>query len=153
MTDNDIIQSPRIAALRQELESGNSPALDAFWREVAEKGAPLFEPIEGDEQHVLVTFVWRGNEETRNVVVIGGLAGWDNFKDQQMTRLLESDVWYRTYCGDRTLRTTYWLAVNDSLEPLNRENRLKRSADWRHDPLNPHTFLFPKDEEDPEDRE
>ena len=74
MTDNDIIQSPRIAALRQELEAGNSPALDAFWREVAEKDAPLFEPVEGNEQQMLVTFLWRGDEETRNVVVIGGLA-------------------------------------------------------------------------------
>src|SRR5579859_6111348 len=152
MTDNDIIQSPRIAALRQELEAGNSPALDAFWREVAEKGAPLFEPVEGDEQQMLVTFLWRGDEETHNVVILGGLAGWDDFKNQQMTRLLKSDLWYRTYRGDRTLRTTYRLSVNDSFEPLTEENWLEREAGWRHDPLNPRTFLFPKDEEDPNDR-
>ena len=153
MTDNDTIQSLRIAALRQELEAGNGTALEAFWQEVAEKGAPLFEPVEGDEQQMLVTFLWRGDQETRNVVVIGGLAGWDDFKEQQMTRLLESDVWYRTYRGDRTLRTTYRLSVNDSFEPLTEENWLERSASWRHDPLNPRTFLFPKDEEDPNDRE
>ena len=153
MSDNATIQSPRIATLQRELEAGNSSAIDAFWQEVAVNGAPLFEPIEGDEQQMLVTFLWRGDEETRNVVVIGGLAGWDDFKEQQMTRLLESNVWYRTYRGDRTLRTTYRLGVNDSLEPLNRENWLERSASWRHDPLNPRTFLFPKDEEDPDDRE
>src|SRR5690349_4857173 len=131
MTDNDTIQSPRIAALQQELEAGNTSALDAFWREVAKKGAPLFEPVEGDEQQMLVTFLWRGDEETRNVVVIGGLAGWDDFKEQQMTRLPESDVWYRTYRGDRTLRTAYRLSVNDSFEPMTEENWLERWASWQ----------------------
>ena len=152
MTDNDTPQSPRIAALRQELEVGNTAALAAFWQEIAEKGAPLFEPVEGDEQQMLVTFLWRGDEETRNVVVIGGLAGWDDFKEQQMTHLPESDVWYRTYRGDKTLRTVYRLGINDSLEPLDSGNWLERSAGWRHDPLNPRTFFFPKDEEDPDDR-
>lgn len=153
MTENDTIQSPRIAALRQELEAGNTSALDAFWQEIAEKGAPLFEPVEGDEEQTLVTFLWHGDADTRNVVIVGGLAGWDDFKEQQMTRLLESDVWYRTYRGDRTLRTAYSLGVNDSLVPVTRENWLERSASWRHDPLNPRTFLFPKDEEDPDDKE
>ncbi len=62
MTENDTIQSPRITALRQELEARNSSALNAFWQEVTEKGAPLFEPVEGDEQQILVTFLWRGDE-------------------------------------------------------------------------------------------
>jgi hypothetical protein len=53
MAENDTLQSPRIVALERELEAGNSAALDAFWQEVAEKGTPLFEPIEGDEQYVL----------------------------------------------------------------------------------------------------
>ncbi len=153
MIENNTFQSPRVAALQQELEAGNSSAIDTFWQEIMENGSPLIEPIEGDDQYVLATFLWRGNEETRNVVVVGGLAGWDDFKQQQMTRLLESDVWYRTYRGHRTLRTTYRLGVNDSLEPVNEGNWQERSAGWQHDPLNPRTFFFPKDEEIPDDRE
>ncbi len=153
MAENDSLQSLRIAALQRELEAGNAQALDAFWQEVAEKGAPLFEPIEGDDQYVLVTFLWRGNEETRNVVVIGGLAGWDDFKEQQMTRLLATDVWYRTYRGQRELRTTYRLGINDSLEPLHKEKLRERLAGWQCDPLNPRTFLYPADKEIPGDRD
>lgn len=139
--------SPRITSLRHDLESGKRGALDAFWREIEEKGAPLFESIEGDHEHVFVTFVWRGGEETRNVVVLGGLAGWENLERQQMQRLLDTNVWYKTYIGDVGLRTTYWLAENDSLEPVTRENWEARQANWQHDPLNPRTFLFPRDEE------
>ena len=53
MAEKDTLQSPHIVALQRELEAGNSTALDAFWQEVAEKGTPLFEPIEGDEQYAL----------------------------------------------------------------------------------------------------
>src|SRR5262245_27718029 len=67
--------SPRLAALRAELEAGNRPALDAFWREIVARGAPLIEPIDGDKEHVLLTFLWRARGETRNVLLIGGPVG------------------------------------------------------------------------------
>jgi len=38
-------------------------ALTTFWREVEAEGAPLVEPIEGDERHVLLTFLWRDDGE------------------------------------------------------------------------------------------
>ena len=39
--------SPRIALLEQALLAKNAAMLDTFWQEVAERGAPLIEPIEG----------------------------------------------------------------------------------------------------------
>lgn len=62
-------QSPRLAALAAQLAKGNSAAADKFWREVAEQGTPLVEPIEGDQEHVLVTFLFRGGEDVRNVMI------------------------------------------------------------------------------------
>ncbi len=146
------LQSPRIRALRRELEAGDRGALAAFWREVEKKGAPLVEPIEDDERHVLVTFLWRGSEETRNVVVLGGLADEDDL-EQRMERMAGSDLWYKTYRGDVGTRMTYQLAENDSLEPVTKENWRSRSVGWRSDPLNPRTFYFPRDEEQPGDRD
>ena len=60
-----VIDSPRLAALAGTLAQGGST--DAFWREVAERGAPLVEPV--DAAHDRVTFLWRGAE--RNVRLFG----------------------------------------------------------------------------------
>ncbi len=117
------------------------------------RGAPLIESIEGDHEHMLVTFLWRGSDETRSVVVLGGLAGWENLEQQQMERLLDTDVWHKTYVGDVGMRTTYRLAENDSLEPVTHENWDARQAGWQRDPLNPRTFLYPQDEELPGDKD
>jgi hypothetical protein len=42
-----------------------------------------------------VTFLWQGNDQTRNVAIFDGVAGFDA-KDQ-MLHLDRSDVWYKTY--------------------------------------------------------
>ncbi len=62
--------SPRIAALRKEIENGNSGAVAAFWRDIEKQGAPMVEPMEGNTADNLVTFVWRAATETRNVLVV-----------------------------------------------------------------------------------
>lgn len=45
---------------------------------------------------MLLTFLWRAKEDIRNVVVVGGVAGYD-FTENQMSHLRETDLWYRTY--------------------------------------------------------
>lgn len=52
--------SPHIASLEQALASGESAALAAFWQEISEHGAPLIEPIEADDTHSFLPFLWRG---------------------------------------------------------------------------------------------
>ncbi len=71
------------------------------------------ESIEGDDEHSLVTFVWRDRGGTQNIVVFAGPAGWDHPKDNQMMRLLDTDLWYRTYQVRADLRTIYLLSPND----------------------------------------
>jgi len=61
--------SPKLIALQKELRVGNRAALEDFWKEVVKQRAPVVEPVQGDSQYVLVTFLWRDKEETRNVVV------------------------------------------------------------------------------------
>ncbi len=52
----DSLSSPRLAALERELQAGNRSALESFWREVAEKGSPLIEPVKESKQYVLAAF-------------------------------------------------------------------------------------------------
>lgn len=145
--------SPRIATLRGNVENGHVEALQDFWSEISRDGAPLVEAIEGDEQHVLVTFLWRMTEDIRNVVVIGGPAGWGDFAKNQLTRLRDTDLWFKTYRARPDMRTTYRLSPNDSL--LNREDVEddqaweQRAATFQPDPLNPRRYVFPRNEKDP----
>lgn len=149
MTDKKEYTSPRIASLKEALSSGNNAALESFWQEIAEHGAPLMEPIEDDSEHYLVTFLWRDQGDTQNVVVFSGPAGYTYPAKNQMQRLLESDLWYRTYRVRSNLRQTYMLSHNDSLTDL----------DWKADlgtrlvadPLSQKHFVFPKDEDIPDD--
>ena len=130
--------SPRLAALRKDLEAGSRSALEQFWQEAARQGTPLVEPIQDDERNVLVTFLWRAKEETRNILVFPELGG-GNIAKNQMTRLMDTDLWFKTYRLPRDARFTYSLSPNDSLVPLEdveEKDIEKRVATFRIDPLN-----------------
>src|ERR1700733_7357609 len=99
--------SSQIIQLQNDLEGGDTSALASFWQSV---NSPIVESLPEDESHVLVTFVWRGNEETQNVVVFGGLSHLESIEHHQMTRLLETDLWYKTYKVWSDVRTTYQLS-------------------------------------------
>ena len=135
------VSSPRVRALQKQLEKRAPAAVARFWEEVRKSGTPLVEPIPGDRENVLVTFLWRGAEETRNVVVFlqtGGL----NPADNQLTRLAGSDVWYRSYVFRKDVRFLYKLSPNDDLTPLDAPGLdwQKRFAHVQTDPLNPKLY-------------
>src|SRR5690348_15581583 len=107
--------SPSLMALQKELESGNTGILHSFWRIVMAQGTPLIEPIPDDETHVLVTFLWQQTEEIHNIVVAGALVGWD-VNANQMSRMLNTDLWYKTYIMRSDIRAIYRFSINDSLK-------------------------------------
>jgi len=91
---------PRIASLKNAVDSGHREALALFWEEVRKTGTTLIEPIPGEPQYSWVTFLWQAKENTANVVVIDGVAsgvGGGDAANSKMTRLTGTDVWYRTY--------------------------------------------------------
>ncbi len=133
------LESSRIAALQQTLTAGNSAALETFWQEISAHGAPLIEAIEGDTTHHLVTFLWRAQGETRNVVVWGGPAGSDHLEDNQMARLLDTDLWHRTYRVQTDLLGAYSFSVNDPFTDPKDKN-LDPTTRFLFDPLNPLVF-------------
>jgi enterochelin esterase-like enzyme len=134
----DASASPRISRLRQDVESGDRGAVDRFWQEVRKAGAPWVEKDPGDHRYSLVTFLWQGDSETRNVVLFDGVAGFDA-KDR-MTRLTGANVWYKTYRVRNDARFAYNLSPNDTLEPFDNikddGEMEKRLAMFRTDPLN-----------------
>jgi len=149
--------SPRVAALRQDLEAGDAAALVRFWAEVEAAAAPLVEPVSDDDRHVLVTFLWRGGEDLRNVVLVGGPAGFGAWARNQLSRVPGTDLWFRTYRVRRDTRTVYRLLPNDAL--LNRDEVEddkaweERTATFQPDPLNPRRYVFPRNEKDPDSKD
>ena len=140
--------SPRISVLQKDLEAGNTAALGIFWQEISKQGAPLIELISGDDDFRLVTFLWHAKQEIKNAVILGGVAGFE-FEQNQMDRLRDSDLWFKTYRVRNDARFTYTLAANDSLIPLNRvdpkdmQALMQRFAAFKVDPLNPRRVGFP----------
>jgi enterochelin esterase family protein len=120
--------SPRLSALQTELER-DPAALERFWQEIAEHGAPLIE-LDGSDQ-ALVTFVWRGTPATTGVVVVQDW-GADGLPEHHMASLPGSDVWHYTRRLPSDTRTSYQLWPLPTPEG---EFHLKL------DPLNPRTQL------------
>ncbi len=125
------LTSPKLQVLRQAVQAGNSAALDAFWQEMSRHGAPLIEPIAGDEKHSLVTFLWRAADETQSVAVVSNLSGRMG-ASEAMARLPATDLWYKTYELPNDTRESYQFAV---------------AGNNVSDPLNPRQYEFPSDPE------
>ncbi len=132
--------SPSIAALEHRLDGREAAAVERFWEAIHKNGAPLIEPAAGANGFSLVTFLWQGNDQTRNVVIFDGVAGFDA-KDR-MLHLDGTDVWYKSYRVRNDARFAYNLSPNDSLQSINEvkgdEAMRNRLAMLKIDPLNPH---------------
>jgi len=142
--ETESLVSPRINRLKQDLEVGNETALDEFWHEITEKGTPLIEPILGDSQYALVTFIWRGNQETKHVVLNTELlrsGWWNHWENAKFTRLLQTDLYYLTCRALLEARFVYRIAPNAPLVHVKDIPPSEYAAMLQLDPLNPHKFV------------
>jgi enterochelin esterase family protein len=146
MKDNGMsdahIRSPRIQRLERDLASCDAGALTEFWREVEHEGAPLVEPMDGDADRVLITFVYRADASVSAVAMVGAVAG---FGLPQLSRCAPSDLFYRTVTVPRGVRTAYRFLPNPpALDiydiPPDAWETLERDGLIVPDPLNPHTY-------------
>ena len=148
------LDSPSLVALKNGLESGRADTLNEFWQKVAREGAPLVEPIKGDDQNLLVTFLWRDGAAQKFVAVFPFARV--NPLPHLMAHLEGSDVWYKSYRLRRDARFEYLVSANDSLTPFSVQEPTDEGgwmASLRPDPLNPHKLVEPKDQEFPGSRE
>lgn len=98
---------------------------------------PLIQNIEGNNSEVLITFVYIGDENTKNVVVISPL-GSETLKENLMINIENTNIWYITYVARNDIKFKYYFSINDSLtDKCN--NRLKNGL---YDKLNKHKLTF-----------
>src|SRR5436190_16325210 len=142
-TVDDQPLSPRLLALRDRLTSGDRTALDKFWKEINEQGAPMIEPVAESDHDMLVTMLWRAREETRNVFVfrLGDVS-------KPMARLLHTDLWYKTFRFQKGARFIYQFATNFP-DPKEWRGITRFEGALRNDPFNPLQFAERSNEFNP----
>jgi len=135
--------SPRLSALRDRIKSGDREALGSFWKEINQRGAPIVEAIPGNDGDVLVTILWRATAETTNVFVfrVGEV-------NKPMVRLLDTDLWYKTFQFQKGVRFIYQLATNLP-DPKEWGGTIRFADALRNDPLNPLQYVERADEFNP----
>ena len=131
-------RSPRIEQLRRDLESGKADTTP-FWAEIKSSGTPLIERLPGGTKHALVTFLYRGGPDTRNVVVFLSDFGGVRPADHMMSRLGQTDVWFLTVRLPGQARFIYRLSINDPLD--NPFHGALMGGTLKLDELNPHHFF------------
>lgn len=142
----DEYQSPTIKQLRKEFAAGRRDTRE-FWRRIAQTGTPLVEAIANNERYCLVTFLWRGNANTRHVLITGSFSAFAfnvigaHSQLFLMKRLIGSDVWYCTVKLPVDARFNYSLSPNDPLT-FDGPRAAQREATWQADPLNRHPWRF-----------
>jgi enterochelin esterase-like enzyme len=131
-------ESPRLDRLRADLSKDKTAAADQFWRE-REKQGPLVETIAGDDEHLLVTFLWRGDAALERVEVRGGPYASSR---EPFERIADTDVWYRSERLPKDARYVYGLIVTRTVEKRDDSGTVKRVREETYplDPLNPRTF-------------
>ena len=112
-------KSPRMEALRKQVESGNSSAVEQFWADLALNHAPFIESMQGDRTRSLVTFVYRGSNETTAVVLYAQLVLGRDRSTNQLTRLGKTDIWFKTFAMRNDMRLGYSFIPNPTPESLN----------------------------------
>jgi enterochelin esterase-like enzyme len=142
-TVDELPSSPRLAALQDRLKSGDTKAIESFWKEINERGAPIVEPAAGSDRDMLVTMLWRAREETKNVFVFRLMD-----VNKPMTRLLDTDLWYKTFRLEKGARFIYQFATNLP-DPKEWRGIARFAGALRNDPFNPLQFVERSNEFNP----
>ena len=146
-------ESLRIKTLRAALDLHDQNSVTDFWKEMRTKGGPLIEPLQGDKINMLVTFLFEGNDDTKNVQII-----WVPYSPlwpdgYAMIKLAGTDVWYKTLKVDGRERFVYQLAVNAPIvlpsgEQTSDEIMSVLAATFQADPLNSKHWFVTADSPD-----
>lgn len=127
-----------IAQLRERLKKDKATALAEFWKEMKLRESPLIEPLAGDERRRLVTFVYRGDRDVRNVFVSMWPFTLTRPSDYRMVNLAGTDVWFKSIPMMADSRVKYSLVVNVPTSRENGADDIYFGAE-RFDPLNTKT--------------
>ena len=100
--------------LKKDLADGNKSALNNFWNKIEKSGTPLIENINSDENHKLVTFIVKANNDTKNAVIVCSLADQDDMISHNVCERIENtNVLYKSFVVTNGTQTIYTISKNN----------------------------------------
>ncbi len=116
MINKQYIESPILENLKVKLSYGNSIALKDFWTKIEREGTPIIESIDTDIEHQLVTFVYKGDKNIKNVVVICALEDQDDVISNNICERMDgTNLFYKSFKVLKGTRTIYTFSINNTL--------------------------------------
>lgn len=140
--------SSKMNELISNMNNNNINEVDDFWKTIENEGAPLIEEIEGDENNVLITFLYREKENIKNVLIYGGIPGF-RYSENIMEKLSNTDIWFKSYVIRNDVKFKYNFSLNYEFD--NDYKKIKKNSII--DPLNLNKVVLIKDDEDSESQE
>jgi len=140
--------SSKINTLIEQIKSGDINSINLFWQEAQRYGVPLIEEIEGDNENALVTFLYKGDTNIKNILIYGAFPGF-RYAENIMNRLLDTNIWYKTYIIRNNVKFKYNFSLNYEFDNDYKKIKAKSVLD----PLNPNKIVFAKDDEAPDSAE
>ncbi|UXN02535.1 alpha/beta hydrolase-fold protein [Bartonella sp. HY406] len=126
-SDSETYLSPLIKNLAKSADENDSVL--QFWQQQKHKGTPLIEKGKGDR--FILTFLYYGAKN--NVRLFGAPSG----DHEDLLRLGQSDLWYKSFEVPSDTRLTYQLAADvPYIESDAREQRMAIIATAKADPYN-----------------
>ena len=93
-------------------------AVSAFWRQVEKQGTPLIETIDGDEDNMLVTFLWKDEKSRSDLSIVVAAPFYDDEKETvRMAQLEDTSIWYKTVKIPASTRDSYDIALTAGHSP------------------------------------
>jgi enterochelin esterase family protein len=119
LVPNDEIISPRLLKLKENLEKATNKKkiIDDFWKEIEEKGAPIIEHIEKEPKYKLVTFLYKENADTDEILLISGSLGVISHRGI-FKRIQGTNIYYKSIFYLNKTRTTYAISRQKANIPL-----------------------------------
>lgn len=157
----EVVESPRIARLRGELEGGDHTALERFWSEVGRRTTPLVEESTSAPGRCTATFVWRDRHGTAHgtqqvVLMANKLTDPSVWEQSQLRRVPGTDVWQLAVRLATDWRGSYRLAPDDGTSSPTPSVVIGPARRWRSlmgqataDPLNPTQLPGPSPSDPP----
>lgn len=143
-----LLKSRTITELEEKIKLYGERAIEEFLCTIEEKGTPIIEELENDSENSLVTFIYKGDKECENVLFVPPV-GKENYNDNQMQRILETDLWYITYEVRNDVRFKYYFSPNDPLDNNWDERYYNRSV---YDRLNKKVMIFKGENEEDDEK-
>ncbi len=139
-----LLKSRTITELEAKIKLYGESAVEEFLLIIKDKGTPIIEELENDSKNSLVTFIYKGDEECKNVLFVPPV-GKENYNDNQMERIMETYLWYITYEVRNDVRFKYYFSPNDPLDNNWDERFYNRSI---YDKLNKKVMIFQGEKEE-----